>query len=141
MIFITKVLGHRTIGQGIWIDDATINDFDLVVFRGAPFIDNTRLANYCENRKFIIKDWVNTEKKDKYTIDFPLHLHPLIEVSLKESNEFHLKTAEGKNSAILTIDEKLPAVLINGQETPEVIGWYSKSFGRKEKTNTIIPVR
>ena len=37
----------------------------------------------------------------------------------------------------LFVDEKLNPVVIKGQMDPQILGWYSGSFAKKEATNVI----
>ena len=87
--------------------------------------------------KLLITDWFESRKKDEYFIEIPFHCHPLIEV--KSNNDFHFDLINSQGRKIyLTLDEQLKTKHIKGQGEPEIAGWYSKSFLKKEPCNTII---
>ena len=79
-----------------------------------------------------------TDANTSYSVDLPFHIHPRIKISQEAKNTFTLRNPAGTRGALLSLDEKLPVKIINGRITPEIIGWYSKAFMHKEKTNTIL---
>ena len=88
--------------------------------------------------EFIITDELNLQIKQGYSVDIPFHIHPRIKISQEARNTFFLLNPAGKRGALLSLDEKLSVKIINGRITPEITGWYAKSFMHKEKTNTIL---
>ena len=84
-----------------------------------------------------ITDWLETSKKEDYYIEVPFHLHPFIKVKSKNDFDFELINSQGRNVK-LKLDQQLMIKQVQGQREPEIIGWYSKSFLKKEPSNTII---
>jgi len=84
------------------------------------------------NNKFVIKDFLNSDKKHIYTAFF--HLHPDITIKKHSGNSFEL-LREGKIINI-KFSEDADVSVVKGKENP-ILGWYSPKFGFKEKTNVI----
>jgi hypothetical protein len=57
-------------------------------------------------------------------------------ITQSAGNCYQISKAELRNIEF-TIDEKLNPVIIKGQQKPQILGWYSDSFLRKEATNVI----
>ena len=87
--------------------------------------------------KLLITDWIESEKKDEYFLEIPFHFHPLITVKPDNDHNFDLIKGDGKKIQ-LTLDNKLKIAQLRGQKEPEIAGWYSESFLKKEPCNTII---
>jgi hypothetical protein len=101
-------------------------------------ITHTREIDFDQiQNKLVITDWVESEKKDDYFLEIPFHCHPLINVKADNDYNFDLTTSDERKIR-LTLDERLRTTKIKGQEEPEIAGWYSKSFLKKEPCNTII---
>ncbi|MGG9964377.1 alginate lyase family protein [Ferruginibacter sp. SUN106] len=86
--------------------------------------------------KITITDFIETKNTSCF-IEVPFHLHPAISVQKNDEHNFTLINKNGRNVQLRT-DQKLKAVLLNGQLHPEITGWYSNSFLHKEQTNTIL---
>ena len=87
--------------------------------------------------ELLITDWIESRKNDDYFIEIPFHIHPSFEVTDNFDFRFDLTNRQG-TMVNLTMDERLKTKHIKGQEKPEILGWYSKSFLQKEPGNTII---
>ena len=89
------------------------------------------------SNELLITDWIECQKNDDYLIEIPFHLHPSIEV--KAHNDFQFDLIQNEQRIIsLNLDNQLDTNYIKGQKEPEVLGWYSKSFLKKEESSTII---
>jgi uncharacterized heparinase superfamily protein len=89
-----------------------------------------------ENNEFQILDTIIIRNGRKTEIEIPFHIHPDVEITRQE-NVFHLIPKQKARKTEFYIDEKLDPVLINGQIKPQILGWYSDSFLKKEATNVI----
>ncbi len=84
-----------------------------------------------------ITDHIESKKQEAYLMEVPFHIHPAIKINGISDHEFELINAAGRN-VILQTDPKLKTALVKGQIEPEITGWYSGSFLKKEPCNTII---
>jgi hypothetical protein len=86
--------------------------------------------------EFQITDSVIVEDKNTVSVEIPFHIHPDMVITQSAGNCYQISKAELRNIEF-TIDEKLNPVIIKGQQKPQILGWYSDSFLRKEATNVI----
>jgi hypothetical protein len=86
--------------------------------------------------EFEITDTVELMKSVKTQVDIPFHLHPELTVSNLTKNTFVLSGNEIRKTEFI-VDEKLEPKLVKGQLDPEILGWYSESFMKKEATIVI----
>ena len=93
------------------------------------------IFNRIEN-EFQIHDTIVVGKNRKILVEIPFHIHPDIEITQNEEC-FHLIPANTLRKIEFRIDKKLDPVIIKGQINPEILGWYSGSFLKKETTNVI----
>ncbi len=89
-----------------------------------------------DNNRISIIDTIQCKQKGEYYIEIPFHLHPNIKIKNTGNSEFQLIDKE-LHIAHVSLDKKLETNIVNGQESPELLGWYSKSFMQKEPSNTI----
>jgi hypothetical protein len=87
--------------------------------------------------KITITDFIETKNNKTAFIEVPFHLHPAITIQADSENAFTLINKNGRDVQLQT-DQKLKAIVLNGQLNPEITGWYSNSFLHKEQTNTIL---
>ncbi len=86
-----------------------------------------------QNEKIVIKDHVFC--KEPHFFEMPLHVHPDANIKIVAPNEFMI--TNGKSRAVLLkVDEKLKPSVLSGQSDP-ILGWYSPSFQKKIKGQTI----
>jgi hypothetical protein len=86
--------------------------------------------------EFQILDTIVVNNNRTTQLEIPFHFHPGVEIIKQGVNSYLIS----KNSILnieFKIDEKLDPVLINGQLSPQILGWYSDSFMKKEATNVI----
>ncbi len=88
------------------------------------------------NDTFFITDTLILNGRQPVFVEIPFHLHPDVEVEIIEKGIFALKHSKGE-TAHLELDGKLTARIVNGAVNPEILGWYSESFCKKEASNTI----
>jgi|WetSurMetagenome_2_1015567.scaffolds.fasta_scaffold00898_7 hypothetical protein len=91
------------------------------------------------NRKeseFQIHDTIVVRKNRKMLVEIPFHFHPDIEITQNDEG-FYLIPANSIRKIEFYIDKKLDPVIIKGQIKPEILGWYSDSFHKKETTSVI----
>ena len=125
----------------IFIDEFIKNEkFDKVVARHDGYVKSgiwhTRefLFDKLINR-IIITDSIECKEDKELFIEFPLHMHPEIH-PVKENNCIFIYD-KNKNLKIKIInDPKFNSTLLKGNKSP-IIGWYSKSFYKKEPAYVI----
>ena len=83
-----------------------------------------------------IIDTIESKAEGQYFLEFPFHLHPNISIKQNNNTDFIIRNIEG-NELYFKIDNKLKTSIVKGQKTPQILGWYSKSFMQKEPSNTI----
>lgn len=93
-------------------------------------INFNRLKN-----EFEILDSIIVLKKRLTDIEIPFHVHPGLNL-LKNKNHFVISGNNMRNTEFY-IDEKLDPQVIKGQTEPQILGWYSDSFLKKEATSVI----
>ena len=86
--------------------------------------------------EFQIIDTIVVGKNRKIQIEIPFHFHPDVEIANPATN-FFLIHGDAVRKTEFYIDGKLDPVLIKGQMKPQILGWYSDSFLKKEATNVI----
>jgi len=84
---------------------------------------------------FEIKDSLILQNKEGHTIDFPIHLHPRIEVKSLAHNRFLLVSKKGR-AVEITLDRLLKPEIVVASLDP-ILGWYSASFQQKEPTKVL----
>ncbi len=86
--------------------------------------------------EFQIIDTIVVRKNCKIRVEIPFHIHP--EVTVTQSyNNCYLISKDTVRKTEFYVDEKLNPLVINGQLKPQILGWYSSSFLKKEATNVI----
>jgi hypothetical protein len=86
--------------------------------------------------EFHIDDTIIVANKTKLDIEIPFHLHPSVRVSQISENDFKL-TCDNIRDTFFAFDSKLHPSIIHGETNPQILGWYSGSFLKKEATNVI----
>jgi hypothetical protein len=86
--------------------------------------------------EFLITDTIVVMKDRIVEIEIPFHIHPDIEIA-GNGNDFTLSRKNRVKIAEFFVDEKLEPTIIRGQMNPQILGWYSGSFTKKEATNVI----
>jgi hypothetical protein len=86
--------------------------------------------------EFQITDKIIIIKNRKTDIEITFHLHPNVEITQSSANDYHI-SKHSVRSALFNIDRNLNPVVIKGQLKPQILGWYSNSFLKKEVTNVI----
>jgi len=86
--------------------------------------------------EFEITDTIELLKGRKAIVEIPFHLHPALNFANLTKNTF-LISGDGIRRTEFQVDEKLDPQVIKGQLQPEILGWYSDSFMKKEATNAI----
>lgn len=125
----------------------TSDDFDMVKASHNGYknlgITHTREIIFEKKTNVIrILDHIHSMTPDKYFIEIPFHLHPLIAIKEYSKNMFELLDNNNKNRSVsLHVDNKLNTEIVKGQIEPEIIGWYSESFMNKENCTTVLSFR
>jgi len=86
--------------------------------------------------EFEITDTIELGKGRNASIEIPFHLHPELAISNLTKNTF-LISGNGVRRTEFQVDEKIDPQVIKGQVQPEILGWYSDSFMKKEETTVI----
>jgi hypothetical protein len=86
--------------------------------------------------EFQILDTIVVSGKRSLQVEIPFHLHPDITIENTGENFYSLSEKEIRSTEF-KIDEKLNPVLITGQTEPDILGWYSESFLKKEAAKVI----
>jgi hypothetical protein len=86
--------------------------------------------------EFQILDNVAVSNNKIIQVEIPFHFHPGVEIISSGTNSYLISNGSIRKTEFY-IDEKLDPVLIKGQIKPEILGWYSDSFMKKEATNVI----
>ncbi|TKK67407.1 hypothetical protein FC093_13990 [Ilyomonas limi] len=89
------------------------------------------------NNVITIKDIINIKGTESKLIEQPFHIHPAWIVKKVTDNELDIYSETNSNIKLI-IDSKLKPTLINGQTSPEIIGWYSSSFLQKQPCTTVL---
>jgi uncharacterized heparinase superfamily protein len=86
--------------------------------------------------EFQILDTIVVRGKRKVQIEIPFHIHPDMKLTNPMSNLYMISNNNLRKTEFF-IDEKLDPVIIKGQTDPQILGWYSDSFLKKESTSVI----
>lgn len=86
--------------------------------------------------EFIITDTILVQKKGNVKVEIPFHLHPSVYITTSKSNQYIL-TVDTSTKILFSVDDRLRQEVIKGQVSPQLLGWYSNSFLKKEPTNVI----
>ncbi len=86
--------------------------------------------------EFQIFDSLILTKNRKVEIEIPFHIHPEMSV-VSTADNCYLITKDNIRTTEFYLDEKLSSKIIKGQVSPQILGWYSGSFLKKEPTNVI----
>jgi hypothetical protein len=86
--------------------------------------------------EFQILDTLIVTKNRKVELEIPFHIHPDMSVVRTAGNCF-LITKDNIRTTEFFLDEKLHSEIIKGQLNPQILGWYSVSFLKKEPTNVV----
>ena len=85
---------------------------------------------------FKIQDTINVLKTRKIWVEIPFHIHPEANIFNLSTNSYQISRYPGRKMEFC-VDDKLEHVVIKGQTNPQILGWYSDSFMKKEATNVI----
>jgi hypothetical protein len=86
--------------------------------------------------EFQILDTIVVKKNRKTIVEIPFHTHPDVSITQQSAN-CYLISKDSVRKTELFVDEKLNPVVIKGQMEPQILGWYSSSFAKKDATNVI----
>jgi len=86
--------------------------------------------------EFEISDTIIVEGKKSVLVEIPFHIHPELLVTNSSGNYYQISKPQHRKVELF-VDEKLNPVIIKGQLEPQILGWYSDSFLKKEATNVI----
>lgn len=86
--------------------------------------------------EFHISDTIIIEDKKKVLVEIPFHVHPELVINQLSGNHYQISKHQVRKIDFF-VDEKLNPVIIKGQQEPQILGWYSGSFLKKEATNVI----
>ena len=86
--------------------------------------------------EFLISDTIIVVGKKSVLVEIPFHIHPDFTVTRSSGNHYQLSKDPVRN-IVFFVDAKLNPVIIKGQQEPNILGWYSDSFLKKEATNVI----
>ena len=89
-----------------------------------------------QKNEFQIVDTIVVRKNRKTQVEIPFHFHPEVAIAQLSSNCYMISRNAARKIEFY-VDEKLAPVVINGQMNPQILGWYSDSFLKKEATNVI----
>lgn len=96
-------------------------------------IEHIRSINFDKQELiFYISDEIKNSKQKEVVILIPFHIHP--SVTIKQLDN---KTILLNDNLNFSTESNLNYETINGNLNPK-LGWYSKSYGYKEATNTIL---
>ena len=136
-------------GPTLWIRHYKANVINLESSHSTEIVKATHNGYQNENaehireiifdrnkNEFQILDTINVSKNLAVEIEIPFHIHPDMEVSQSAPDCYELSRKSGRKTE-LYIDKKLNQVLVSGQVIPQILGWYSESFMKKEATNVI----
>ena len=85
--------------------------------------------------KITIEDKIDVQDNTMHFYEVPFHLHPTVQYSKSNANEF-LLTNSKKRTVKIVLDNTLETTIVKGSENP-ILGWYSPSFLQKEPTSAI----
>jgi len=88
------------------------------------------------NDEFQITDQIIVSEKKTTDIEIAFHLHPDAEITSLSANRYNISNHSVRKAEFM-VDERLNPVVIKGQLNPEILGWYSDSFLKKEITNVV----
>jgi hypothetical protein len=83
-----------------------------------------------------IVDTVELKKNIQTQVEIPFHLHPGLMIDNPDRNLYRISKTNSRMTEFY-IDGKLEPVILKGQTEPQILGWYSESFLKKEPTNVI----
>lgn len=86
--------------------------------------------------EFQILDTINVLKNIAVQVEIPFHLHPEIVITHSLPDCYQLSNGSIRKIEFYT-DKNLNPVVLNGQLHPQILGWFSGSFLKKETTNVI----
>lgn len=149
-IRINKLNQAKIAGPTMWLEHFSTKikktesnaEYDLVVAEHDGYskigIIHTREIKFDKVKSIItIKDFIESNSREEYLIEYPLHFHPSVENIINDSKHYSLYT-KNKKLVTISIDPKLELNLVRGQVEPFELGWYSKSFMEKEPCSTIL---
>ena len=96
-------------------------------------IKHIRTVSFDKSKiSFIITDEVVNYGSKEVEILIPFHLHPSVIIKKIDKTQFLLN-----DNIVLSSSSKIKGEVFRGSLSPK-IAWYSKSYGYKEETNTIL---
>lgn len=138
-------------GPTMWRDHYTVSLQDINVTQGKEYVKVSHNGYYSkfgilhfrtiefdkqDAMLTITDDIENCRRDEEYRVEFPLHLHPEIKVLQENDCDFLLENKISVISVRIKTDKKLNYTCVKGSQEP-LMGWYSHSFNRKTKTNTL----
>jgi hypothetical protein len=136
-------------GPTLWIKHYETSIIDMLLSNGIDRIKATHNGYIKENaqhireivfdklkNEFQIHDTITIRKNRKVLVEIPFHIHPEAIISQTSTNSYLISNNTTRKIEF-NVDEKLVPVMINGQMKPQILGWYSDSFMKKEATNVI----
>lgn len=135
-------------GPSLWLDHystklhlAEENDKEIVV-KGShngyksKAVDHLRTFHFDkEKEKLEVIDEIRVRDKKNHLYEFPLHLHPDVQIQSLTSHNYLIKSSQGRALKI-TLCDSFDTKVIQGQENP-ILGWYSPSFLVKTPNSVI----
>ncbi|WKN40985.1 alginate lyase family protein [Tunicatimonas pelagia] len=82
-----------------------------------------------------ITDNLSGRSSQAYSLEFPLHLHPEVQVEKTNDHQFCLQHTQARTLEV-QFDSAINAQEVRGQTDP-ILGWYSPSFRVKEPTSVL----
>ncbi|WP_171062984.1 alginate lyase family protein [Larkinella sp. C7] len=86
------------------------------------------------NNRLLIDDQVESRRAGTRTVEVLFHVHPAIRFRAKGRNHFILSHPQTKRLVVLHIDPVLQVEVVNGQQQPDLLGWYSAGLYQKQAT-------
>ena len=86
------------------------------------------------NNRLLIDDQVESRRNGNHTVEVLFHVHPAIRFRAKGRNHFILSHPQTKRLVVLQIDPALQVEVVNGQQQPDLLGWYSAGLYQKQAT-------
>jgi hypothetical protein len=123
------------------IESRTDEDFDLIIATHNGYKDDgaqhTREVMFDKIKNEIhISDQINVGNHREAELEIPFHLSPEISINQKSLNSFIIGNDKMRDMEFY-VDDKLNPSIVRGEVSPQILGWYSESFTKKEPTNVI----
>jgi hypothetical protein len=114
--------------------DFAWNSFDQ--FYDIAHVTHSRSLFYVRGYFWVIVDHIKTDQPRK--IETLWHLHPECILEIEDAKNVITKNEKG-NLAIIPVEKSTWEInIVEGQENPEIQGWYSKEYNKFEANKAII---